>query len=116
MILGLAGIDQGGLECLDRLRQRRNILADARQDVARDVQRPAFLLDFVQRRDLGAVLDILESAVPGDDLIAVLMVEKVLRPAFAEQAGSVDDQDLVLAGFGFVAAESDPISLDTELA
>ena len=55
-------------------------------DVTRDVQRPAFLLDLVQRRDLGAVLDVLEGAIPRNDLLAVLVVEKVLCAAFSEQA------------------------------
>src|SRR5690606_10392976 len=104
VILCRPGIGQSRLECLDSLGQRGYVLTDRRQDVARDVQRPAFLLDLIQRNDLGAILNILECAVPGDNLVTVLMIEKILRPAFAKQAGRVDDKDLVLTDYGLLAA------------
>jgi hypothetical protein len=107
VILGGPRLGERGLERLDGLGQRRDVLADGRQDVARDVERPAFLLDLVQRDDLGAVLDVLEGAVPGDDLLAVLGIEEVLGAAFPEQARGVDDEHLVLARLGLLAAQDD---------
>jgi len=63
--------------------------------VSTDILGDAYLL---QRDDLGAVLDILEGTEPPDDLAAVFRIEEVLRPAFTEETGGVDDQYLVSMG------------------
>ena len=105
MILGCSGLGERRLERLDRLGQRRDILADGREHVAGDVERPAFLPDLVERHDLGPVLDVSERAVPGDDLPGVLRVEEVLDAAFPEQARRVDDEHLLPAAGGLPAAE-----------
>src|SRR5690606_16560274 len=98
MVLGRPRFAKCGLEDLHRLRQWRDVLTYRWQDVPRDVQCPAFLLDFVQRNNLSAVLDVLKGAIPGDDLLAVCGVQEVLRPALSKQGRCIDDQYFFLSG------------------
>ena len=89
-ILGGAGFGQCLLEGGQRLGQRWYILADRRQHVAGDIERPVLALDFLRRDDLRPVLHVSEPSHPPNDLLSVRRVEEVLRPALAEDARRVD--------------------------
>src|SRR5262249_21188655 len=99
-ILRRATLGECLLEGRDSLRERRDLLADRRQHVAGDVERPVLALDLVEADHPDAIFHVLEGADPSDDLSRVLGVEEVLGAALAEEARRIDDQDLVLALWG----------------
>ena len=105
VVFGSTRFGECFLERGDGLGQWRNVLADRRQDVAGDVERPAFLLDLVEADDLGAVLDILKNLEPVDNLFGVLGIEEVLGAAIPEEGRGVDDEHLVFPLGGLLAAE-----------
>ena len=97
MVFGGACFGECVFEGSDSLGQGRNVLANGRQDVAGDVERPPFVLDLVEADDLGSIFDIFECLEPLDDLFAVFGVEEVLGAAFSEEALRIDDEHLVLS-------------------
>ena len=107
MAFSCASFGEGFLERGGGLSERRFVLADGRQDVAGNIERPAFLLDLVKGGDLGAALDILEGSEPTNNQLAVFGVKKVLGSALSEETRSVDDEHLLLPLGRFRAMEDD---------
>ena len=102
VVLSGAGLGERGLEGFDRFGERWDVLADGREHVARDIQRPAFLLDLVERDDPGPVFDVLEVAVPRDDLVGVLGIEEVLGAALLNRLDASMMSTFFLRAAGFL--------------